>query len=149
MKPYPITGRPYHLENLTASFDSALSLLAQSYIRDFIHHKLRNAFDELLQDTTVTAWICSDPLTALAAYEFLYEKGVTIPSRLSLVCIDTNHLTAAYGITGYSLNRAGQGFTAAHYLMKDLPIRRNRRGMLVVPGEMNILSTAGPGPFYR
>ncbi|MBN1674781.1 MAG: GntR family transcriptional regulator [Kiritimatiellae bacterium] len=102
-------------------------------------------FADALRDTRVTAWACSDEMTAIAAWEFLARHNVSVPAQLSLAGINNAGDLVPYGITAYDFRKSQMGYLAAHFLMQDLPISRDAEGVIRSPGDLVIRSsTARP-----
>lgn len=93
-------------------------------------------FEKALKDREITAWVASVHTIAFTAARFLSESGVRLPQELSLIGIDDDHTLADRDITGYDFQPDRMGYLAAHIILQDIPIRRNRKGMVECPGRI-------------
>jgi DNA-binding LacI/PurR family transcriptional regulator len=105
-------------------------------IKDNFYRLLEPHFKETLRKKDVTAWICSNDLAAAVAMEYLKKHEVSVPEEISIISIDSSDDCILHGITAYELGHGRAGHLAAHYLLGDLPIKRNKNGLIHCPGEI-------------
>lgn len=102
-----------------------------------------SVFNKALANEEITAWICADTSVAFAAYDFLQSKGVDVPERLSLVSLGDDELTAQFRITAYDPRIDRIGYLAAHCLLGDIPIKKDKNGFVECPGQIVDRGTVG------
>lgn len=100
------------------------------------NHVLKPLFENALQFPEITAWACADPTVAIAAAAFLYGGGIRVPQQVSLISIDDNSELANRGIAAYDFQYDRMGYLAAHCLLGDIPVRKNRKGIVECPGRI-------------
>lgn len=105
--------------------------------------RLKPCFEEAFARKEITAWICADSLVALAADAFLAERGIQPPQRISLAAIDDNQALLARGITAYDFQAERIGYLAAHWILRDIPIKRDKKGVVIPPGRVIDRGTVG------
>lgn len=100
-------------------------------------------FAKAFADKSITAWMGADPIVSVHAKRFLSEKGAPASHRISLISLDDNIALANQGITACSLSRDQMGYLAAHCLLGDIPVRKNRRGVVDCPPKIIERGTVG------
>ena len=80
--------------------------------------------------------MCADSLLAVVAKDYLDAKGMAVPDQLSLVGIDEYDGSLIRGIDTYDFQVGQMGYLAAHCMIGDIPIKRNRKGIVEWPGTM-------------
>lgn len=128
-------------EELFPSYKGALipewpkitSPVGHMLVREHQRSLMDPLFEQALEDRAITAWIASDPSIALAAKKYLRQKNNRVPGNISLISIDDDKDLAFAGITSVNLQKERLGYLAAHCLLGDIPIIKNRKGMIFCP----------------
>lgn len=94
---------------------------------------LEPLFERARKDRTITAWVASNPPVAIDAARYLRNHGLSVPGDVSLITIDDTKDLPQAGITACNLQVERIAYLAAHCLMGDIPIRRNRKGVVECP----------------
>lgn len=119
--------------------DSARDIL-QEFYRQLRIETERKTFEPLFQQAlrleATTAWVCADPTVAHTAAAFLSKTGIRVPQDISLITIDDNDDMANRGIAVYNLQYDRMGYLAAHCLLGDIPVGKNRKGIVECPGRI-------------
>lgn len=110
-----------------------IGLVYRMVIQEDKQSEMQPLFKEALKDRSITAWAAADPGVALAAAGFLRKQGVSIPSDVSLISIDDSEEISIAGITACNIQRDRLGYLAAHCLLGDIPIKKDKRGLVVCP----------------
>lgn len=90
-------------------------------------------FEEAFSDSKITAWICADPEVTVLANRFLAGKGFPAPKRISLISIDDYGTLYQLGITACNFRLNHMGYLAAHSLLGDIPIKKDKCGLVECP----------------
>jgi len=114
--------------------------------QDCIRLGMASLFAKTWQQGTCTAWVCSGEDIAVAAMEWLLEHGIELPAQLTLVGIHDDQDAMAYGITAYDFRKREMGYLAAHCLLRDVPVRRSRAGLIQCPGRIVERRSSGRAP---
>jgi hypothetical protein len=83
---------------------------------------------EVLSDPAVTVLIAPDTAEARYVYLALQLARVDVPRRKGLMAFDSTHLLSPMPITTVDHDFSRLGYCAFHWIVNDLPIRRDRRG---------------------
>lgn len=138
----PVTERPFGYED-EFGIPGVLFMIRNVIAKDTVRRVLEPHFKGILNRKDITAWVCSDETVAETAMEFLREEGVFPPHELSLAGIDASDKCMLYGITSYDFEQERLGYLAAHCLLGDIPVRRNRSGVVECPGSIIVRETTG------
>lgn len=92
--------------------------------------------ERALSNKDISAWVCADPTVAFAAHDFLKTRGIDVPVQISLASFDDNEFTTRYRITAYDSQVDRLGYLAAHCLLGDIPIKRDKNGFVECPGQI-------------
>jgi DNA-binding transcriptional regulator YhcF (GntR family) len=112
--------------------------LADRIFKDIIKKGITPIFEKALKIKEITAWVGPGPTETIAAKEFLMEQKTNIPDEISLVCFDDNENTMEYGITTYNFMEGKAAYLAAHCLLGDIPIKKNRKGFVEYEGQIMV-----------
>jgi DNA-binding LacI/PurR family transcriptional regulator len=74
----------------------------------------------------------------IAASEFLLDQKISIPDKISLIGFDTIKTTMKHGITCYDFMKSKAGYLAAHCILGDIPIKKNRGGFVEYKGQIMV-----------
>ena len=95
-------------------------------------------FEKALKIKEITAWVGTGYLETIAAAEFLMERGVDIPNEISLAGLDDHDGTMQHGITSYNYMEGKAAYLAAHCILGDIPIKKNRKGYVEYEGQIMV-----------
>jgi DNA-binding LacI/PurR family transcriptional regulator/biotin operon repressor len=112
------------------------------------HARAADALASLLKQEEPTAWVGENDPLALDCLNFLQERGVDVPGRLSMVGFDDGMTSMMRGMTSY--NFGGDNVTRAMLAFLLRPERRPRAGtppqVVELPGRVVERRTTGPVP---
>lgn len=114
----------------------ARRLIGDTYTRmvnDQLHAMMAPLFEEALSNPEITAWVCSDSPVAAAAAQFLNSQRIEIPRQISMVAIDDDFELSDRAINGCDLQFDRMAYLAAHCIIGDIPIKKNRQGVVECP----------------
>jgi len=94
----------------------------------------RSRLSELLADSSITAWVADNDMTALACLSFLESRRVKVPERISVVGFDDCNCALVNNLTSYNFNCRSAMLAALHHLLSP-PAGRTGHG---VPGRVEI-----------
>lgn len=99
--------------------------------------RLRELFQRALALEQVTAWICANDATAIAAIDFLKHHGKEVPKNISVVAFDDAPEAQMAGLTSYLFRADILASRVCDWLAQPLPSGAlTRRRPLEVPGEV-------------
>lgn len=98
-----LAGKPHDQEMFGtlygSMYDWASTYALEAYLRRF--------FAGILKKKEITAWICADDKTGLAALSFLSEVGVKVPGEIAVVGFDNWPHDFLKGFSSYDFNMHG------------------------------------------
>jgi len=107
----------------------------------------RPLFEQALADPSITAWVSANDEIAVSALEFLREKRVAVPGRISLVSFDDSTAAIANRITSYNFQLERIVAAAFRHLLDFKRPQRLRWPRVVdIPGTIVTRQTSGPAP---
>jgi DNA-binding LacI/PurR family transcriptional regulator len=112
--------------------------LANRIFKDILIKRMTPLFEKALQINEITAWVGTGPLDTIAATEFLVEHGVEIPNEISVIGLGDIENTRGYGITVFDFIESKGGYLAAHCILGDIPIKKNRKGYVEYEGQIMV-----------
>jgi DNA-binding LacI/PurR family transcriptional regulator/DNA-binding FadR family transcriptional regulator len=112
--------------------------LGNQVYQDIYKKGMTPVFKKALNIKEITAWVGTGPTDTMAAAEFLTENKINIPDEISLVGFGNNEASMRYGITTYDLMKSKAGYLAAHCILGDIPIKKNRKGYVEYEGQVII-----------
>ncbi len=80
------------------------SFIEKALIREFAFTRLRPCFEQARADSSITAWVGSNDIAALAALRFLHERAVDIPGEISVIGFDNLHESFARSLSSFDFN---------------------------------------------
>jgi DNA-binding GntR family transcriptional regulator/DNA-binding LacI/PurR family transcriptional regulator len=110
--------------------------LGNFFIKDHAKMTMTPYFEKALKLKNITAWVCSEAPLSMVASEFLKEKKIEVPQQLSLMAIGNDERLMGYGITTVEDPRSRAGYLAAHCIIGDLPIQKNKQGFVEFEGNI-------------
>jgi DNA-binding LacI/PurR family transcriptional regulator len=113
-------------------------LLANQIKKDLCNKRMTPMFEKALKIKEVTAWVGTGYLDTIVAAEFLMECGVNIPNEISLFGFRDHELSTEYGITTFNFMEDKGGYLAAHCILGDIPIKKNRKGYVEYEGQIMV-----------
>lgn len=109
--------------------------LRTTITRGELRRDLEPLFDKTLSDGSITAWVCSSDSVATVALDYLEERGVAVPGRLSVVGFDNSAEALAYELTSYDFNCEASVLAMLHYVLGTLwPAHRKPGPPVEMPG---------------
>jgi hypothetical protein len=97
-----------------------------------------NAVEQLLlkvvEDRSITAWVCANDNIAIMAYRFLTEKGLRIPQDISLAGFDNSAESLRYELTTYDFNMPAIIRAMLDFLLWPSRMCISRRGVNDIRG---------------
>lgn len=133
-----LNGYRFSGENpLEKSYDYFYKLI----IEDKYKKNMRPYFETAIKSKEITAWVCSGTDMATVAAEFLKEKGIPVPEKISLMGTNNDEDIMSYGITSLDDQRTQAGYLAAHCILGDMPIRKNEQGYVEYDGRIIVRKT--------
>lgn len=106
--------------------------------------EMQSTFRELLEDKSVTAWVCANDELASAALHFLTQANVRVPGDLSLVGFDNAPLAARLGISTYDFCYDRMGNLAVQWLANPSSISRKMHKTMRIDGTVLTRPSLGP-----
>jgi DNA-binding transcriptional regulator YhcF (GntR family) len=113
-------------------------LLANRIYEDILKKKMTPLFEKALKIKEITGWIGTGPDDTAAAAEFLMEHRVDMPNEISLIGFGDIGNTMEYGITVFDFMENNAGYLAAHCILGDIPIKKNRKGYVEYEGQIMV-----------
>jgi DNA-binding transcriptional regulator YhcF (GntR family) len=131
-------GYQFHMSD---PVEGVYPFLADQLYKDIYKKRLAPLFEKALEMKEITAWVGTGNVETFAAAEFLKEHGVDIPDKISLIGFigfDPNRVSMKYGITTYDIMDNKAGYLAAHCILGDIPVKKNRKGYVEYEGQMMV-----------
>jgi DNA-binding LacI/PurR family transcriptional regulator len=111
--------------------------------KDLCWQSMEPHFFKALEDDKITAWVCSNEITAAVATEFLKGRNQKVPKDISVIGFDTGEESLMHHITSYRFPKERLGYLAVHCMTGDIPVNRDRKGTVVCPGEIIVRESTG------
>lgn len=106
---------------------------------------LFSLFSRALEHKEITAWVCSEDSTAMAAQDFLAEHNVAVPDRLSLLALDDSMYACIKRISCYNPNLEALACAMFNYITgSHRSLRAYRRKKVEVRGSIHERMTCAP-----
>jgi DNA-binding transcriptional regulator YhcF (GntR family)/DNA-binding LacI/PurR family transcriptional regulator len=112
--------------------------LADRIYKDIRKKRMAPLFEKALKIKEITAWVGTGPFETIAAVEFLMEHGVDIPNEISLAGFVDYEGTMEYGITTFNFMEGKAAYLAAHCMLGDIPVKKNRKGYVEYEGQIMV-----------
>ena len=90
------------------------------------YESLEPLFRQALADTSITAWVVANDRTALYAFDFLGQRGVRIPGRISVISYDNSSESLVNNLTSYSFNTSGIAHAMIFHCLYPRQFKRKR-----------------------
>ncbi len=104
-------------------------------LRQYIHSlRALPLFDRALADPSVTAWIGINDAVALAALEYVSNKRIAVPRRISVVGFDDTYEALTTGLTSYNFDVPRLIHTVLEFVLRRT--RPSQDGVYEVPGQV-------------
>jgi DNA-binding transcriptional regulator YhcF (GntR family) len=113
-------------------------LLANHIKKDLCIKRMSPLFEKALKIKEITAWVGTGADDTIAAAEFLIEHKINIPNEINLIGFGNIGDTAEYGITVFDFMESKAGYLAAHCILGDIPIKKNRKGYVEYEGQIMV-----------
>jgi DNA-binding transcriptional regulator YhcF (GntR family) len=111
-------------------------VLADIILQDMYKKRMTPVFKKVMKIKKITAWVGTGINDTIAAAQFLMDQKISIPDKISLIGFRDNENTAKYGITAYDFMDSKAGYLAAHCILGDIPIQKNRKGYVEYEGQI-------------
>jgi DNA-binding transcriptional regulator YhcF (GntR family) len=112
--------------------------LADRIYEDIRKKRMDPFFEKALKIKEITAWVGTGPGDTVAAADFLIKQKINIPNEISLIGFGDIGNTAGYGITVFDFMESKAGYLAAHCILGDIPIKKNRKGYVEYEGQIMV-----------
>ncbi|MBD3322703.1 MAG: hypothetical protein GF350_16495, partial [Chitinivibrionales bacterium] len=106
-------------------------LIQWRFLRDIIpyaelQHRLEELFLRILDNNSITAWVCANDQIATWALQYLKKETIAVPGRTSLLGFDDSYDALRDGITSYSFNLHGAIAAMLNFILRpsSIPLRK-------------------------
>lgn len=133
------TISPPYVGRRKKKFPEVLGSLMELANLEKMENVMKPLLEDALSDSSITAWVASDPFVALTATRFLRERKVRYPADISVISIDDHKDLAVERITICHIEsegKRGAGYLAARCLLGDPRIEKGRKGLVNLPTMM-------------
>jgi DNA-binding transcriptional regulator YhcF (GntR family) len=118
--------------------EEAYPTLANLIYEDIRKKRMYPFFEKALKMKEITAWVGTGPGDTVAAAEFLMEQKINIPNEISVIGFGAIDNALGYEITVFDFMESKAGYLAAHCILGDIPIKKNRKGYVEYEGQMMV-----------
>ena len=102
-----------------------------------IDNSMHPLFEQALRKKDITAWVCANDLVGLMAYEFLQQRNIAVPGKISLFGFDNSLLARKIRLTSYDFNLPAIASAMLHHVLwPGNPLQRSRRRMTTIDGDI-------------
>jgi DNA-binding LacI/PurR family transcriptional regulator len=101
-------------------------------------------FSDLLKDTSITAFVGSNDLTAILAHEFLKQEGVSVPKEISLCGFDNAEAAIEDDLTSYNFLFGNLAADILAYIINPSGLPFAGRRTIECSGAIIQRSSTGP-----
>jgi DNA-binding LacI/PurR family transcriptional regulator len=112
--------------------------LADQIYRDIYKKWMTPMFEKALKIKEITAWIGTGAIETVTAANFLIEQKTDIPNEISLIGFGENDKILEHGITTFNFMEGKGAYLAAHCILGDIPIKKNRKGYVEYEGQIMV-----------
>lgn len=112
------------------------SLMFELITKDRAIAAMNRLFDLARRNRKITAWVCVDPAVATLALDYIRAKRIRFPGELTLISIGDSHALQARGVSAFDFDAEQMGYVAAQCILKGVPVRRARNGIVESPGRI-------------
>ena len=127
-------------------FGHALDEISAAYARLLREEALLQTMEPLLAralaETSATAWVCSNDAQALLAMQWLRERGIGVPERISIVGFDDSNHGQDLGLTSWSFSE----FDLAEAMVRHLVQPTIGTGTVRIDGTLVVRGSTGKRP---
>jgi DNA-binding LacI/PurR family transcriptional regulator len=110
-----------------------------------IYAMMRPLFEKALRDTGITAWVMANDFAATLAVDYLKEKDLRAPEKVSIIAFDNTLDAMEYQITTYDFNNNGIVTMMLRYILSPSTIPANQRGKFMeVEGRIVVRRSTAP-----
>lgn len=117
--------------------------MGRTVMDDLCWQAIYPLLEDLIKIKEISAWVCDETIVALAVVDFLEEKGIRIPERLSIFSLYGDERCLDKRITSFERGHDIAGYLAAHCILGDIPIRKTRNGLVEIEGKLMVRNTVG------
>lgn len=122
---------------------SALGAVSAGYARllweEALLRSLEPLFEKASSDASTTAWVCSNDSQALLAMQWLRQRGIGVPSRISVVGFDDTSRGQDQGLTSWSFAE----FDLAEAMVRHLVHPAIGTGTVRIDGTLVVRGSTG------
>ncbi|MBD3421604.1 MAG: GntR family transcriptional regulator [Chitinivibrionales bacterium] len=112
-----------------------------------LRYSLRPVFDTVLADTALTSWVTVTDFVAMLAREYLQEKHIGVPQRISLVSFDDSARALKQRITSYNFNIPAAARALLRFITSPRDeLRRNPLHLVTIDGMLIRRASSGAAP---
>jgi len=112
--------------------------------QQFLKQHLVPHFENLLQDSSITAWVCVTDVVGLIALPFLRGMGVRVPEQVSVISFDNTVDSFGQGLTSYDFNVPAIASAMVGHIIESRGRGDHPEAVLEIPGT--VMSRASTGP---
>lgn len=113
---------------------SERSFIEKAMIREFAFTKLRPCFERALADSSITAWIGSNDIAALAALRFLRGRSIDVPGDISVIGFDNLHESFTRSLSSFDFNCRAATLAMVKHIMDPPACRGGPARIHYTPG---------------
>lgn len=124
--------------------ESLYMKMGRTVNEDLCFQEITPILEELLKNKDISVWVCDEILISLTVADFLEEKGIRIPEQLSIFSLYGDEFCSDKGITTFEKGHDIAGYLAAHCILGDIPIRKNRKGLVEIEGKLMVRTSTRP-----
>jgi DNA-binding LacI/PurR family transcriptional regulator len=103
---------------------------------------LYSLLDKALECKEITAWVAANDIVARMAYEYCFEKGISVPGTVSIAGFDDTMAATTFRITSYSFNFGAVANAILNFLLHPMGQFWSRRRILEIAGKVVQRETA-------
>jgi DNA-binding transcriptional regulator YhcF (GntR family)/DNA-binding LacI/PurR family transcriptional regulator len=112
--------------------------LANHIYKDLYKKMMAPVFEKALGTKEITAWVGTSYYETVFAAEFLMEQKIDVPEKIGLFGFRDGDLSTEYEITTYNFMEGKAAYLAAHCILGDIPIKKNRKGYVEYEGQIMV-----------
>lgn len=122
---------------------SALGAVSAAYARllweETLLRTIEPLFEKAFADASTTAWVCSNDSQALLAMQWLRQRGIGVPSRISVIGFDDTSRGQDQGLTSWSFSE----FDLAEAMVRHLVHPTIGTGTVRIDGTLVVRGSTG------
>jgi DNA-binding transcriptional regulator YhcF (GntR family) len=99
-----------------------------------------------LSHRAITSMIISRDLYAYRFIQWLEVAGIRVPRNMSVISFDNDFARRPTNLSSVDFGFGYLGYSAFHFIMQDIPLKRSRRGDIASRAHVSRWGTVGPSP---